>query len=751
MNYGNNFNSIQDNIGSAAISLNQSVVAGDSKNFTITYTAGFFGIDDTGSIKICTRFATDMGKPQFTSPDQPNYVSIAASNGATLEYRFDPKANVRPWDKTLYIKIVKGFFREGDQLIINYGDPKGGCPGMRMQTFCEETFEFKILVDAFATYKYIEVPKSPVINIVPGPTAKWIVTLPTMRQIEEPFKVQIKSEDRWGNPTDKSEQNLIINPNLPINGLPKNIKFSSQNKGVYVFEGLTVSSAGEIKIDLFNSDGSLLTSSNPLRIVENSKLKHFWGELHGQSEETIGTNSIYDYFVFGRDKAFLDVIVHQGNDFQITKEFWEKIQEMTQQFLEDGKFITFPGYEWSGNTGLGGDRNVLFFQEGEIIRRSSHALVSDLSDINNDCNSSDDLFKALKGAKTIVFAHVGGRYADIAESHEGNLERSVEIHSAWGTFEWLLQDALRLGYRVGVVSNSDGHKGRPGASYPGASMFGSYGGLTCMLAPKLNREMIWESLYRRHHYGTTGNRIFMDVKVLLNRPGKIFDEDPRLGGYESANSQIGIMGDIIQTQEKNVTIKVDITASAPIEKLEIRNGLKILETVRPYKKTDLGNRIRIIWAGAEYRGRGRETVWNGCATLEDNEIKSFTPINFYNLEKIIKQNDEKHIEWSAITTGGFGGFDCMLKDPKEGYIKIETPHVNCKISIAEIDFLDKRIEAGGLDRHLRLVRLPDKNQHHNLCLERDIALNSNLDNPLYVCLTQEDGHQAWSSPIYLFN
>ena len=114
-----NSNSIQDRIGSASISLNKSVVAGELINFTITYTAGFFGIDDSGSIKICTRFATDMGKPQFTAPDKPNYVSIVASNGATLEYRFDPKDNIRPWDKTIYIKIVKGFFREGAQLLVH--------------------------------------------------------------------------------------------------------------------------------------------------------------------------------------------------------------------------------------------------------------------------------------------------------------------------------------------------------------------------------------------------------------------------------------------------------------------------------------------------------------------------------------------------------------------------------------------------------------------------------------------------------
>jgi hypothetical protein len=109
------------------------------------------------------------------------------------------------------------------------------------------------------------------------------------------------------------------------------------------------------------------------------------------------------------------------------------------------------------------------------------------------------------------------------------------------------------------------------------------------------------------------------------------------------------------------------------------------------------------------------------------------------------------LEWNAVTTGGFGGFDCMLKDFQAGSITIKTSLVNCTVPVAEIGFQDSRIDAGGLDRHLRLVRLPDKNTHYQLSLERSIPLNSKGDNPLYVCLTQEDGHQAWSSPIYLFN
>jgi hypothetical protein len=745
-----NSNSIQSRIGSATISRSESVVAGELINFTITYTAGYFGIDDSGSIKICTRFATDMGRPQFTAPEKQNYVSIVASNGATLEYRFDPKDNIRPWDKTIYIKIVKGFFREGDQLLVHYGDPIGGCPGMRMQTFCEETFELKVLIDAFATYQYYEVLESPVLKIVPGLATKWVAQIPTMRRADEAFRFRLKAEDCWGNPTSKTDLGFYLTSNLPVNGLPQKIKLSPKNDGLFLLDELSVSENGDLFIQLNDSSGNFVCRSNPLRIVEDSELLPYWGELHGQSEETIGTNSINEYFAFARDKAGLDVIVHQGNDFQITNEFWEQIQIMTKEFLDEGQLVTFPGYEWSGNTGLGGDRNVLFFHEGEPIRRSSHALVSDLSDVDTDCNSSDALFKSLKGTETVVFAHVGGRYADI-QSHEGNLERSVEIHSAWGTFEWMLQDALRNGYRVGIVSNSDGHKGRPGASYPGASMFGSYGGLTCMLARQLTREGIWESLLRRHHYGTTGNRMFMDVRVQLNKYGRSFIEDPQLGETESEITQVGIMGDIIKTTEHEVTLHLEIIASAPIEKLEIRNGLSILETVRPYKPSELGNRIRVIWAGAEYRGRGRETVWDGCASLSGNTFETITPINMYNLEKTVRQLDPTRLEWNAVTTGGFGGFDCGLTDHRAGTLTIETAQVNCTVPVSEIGFHETRFDAGGLERHLRLVRLPETNPHYKLSLERKIDLNSTGDNPLYVCLSQEDGHQAWSSPIYLFN
>ena len=121
-------------MGSATIDPTGRFEAGSFQSFALTYTAGYFGIDDTGSIKIVHRFASDMGKPQFDNPSAPNYVTAEASNGAVLDVRYDGKMNIRPWDKTLYIKVVRGFLREGDRIVVRFGDPRQGSPGMRMQT-----------------------------------------------------------------------------------------------------------------------------------------------------------------------------------------------------------------------------------------------------------------------------------------------------------------------------------------------------------------------------------------------------------------------------------------------------------------------------------------------------------------------------------------------------------------------------------------------------------------------------------------
>ena len=392
-------------------------------------------------------------------------------------------------------------------------------------------------------------------------------------------------------------------------------------------------------------------------------------------------------------------------------------------------------------------------REGEIIHRSSHAQIADATDIGDEASDAHDahaLFDRLRGKDCVVLAHVGGRYADVKFAHDVELETAVEVHSAWGTFEWILRDALEKGYRVGVMANSDGHKGRPGACYPGASFFGSYGGLTCFLAERLDRDAIFRSMRARRHYATTGNRALLDLAVVAPSGADLFGRDPALpGAVPTTRVSTLLMGDIARVADAEVELHVDIVGTAPIERLDIFDGLDLLETIRPYGAEDLGARVRLVYEGAEYRGRARTTNWDGRLEISGNRILRASVINNWNLDRGIQQQDATFLAWKAVTTGNYGAIDLWLESPAGGNLTFHTAPVSGTCALDDLGAEPRSYDAGGLERAIRLQRLPAEMTERRLTLSRRIKLRTDGDTRLYVRIQQEDGHRIWSSPVYL--
>src|SRR4029077_3206380 len=117
--------------------------------------------------------------------------------------------------------------------------------------------------------------------------------------------------------------------------------------GPRVIENLIADAEGDLELRLLGKDGEI-ARANPLRVVKQASLRRYWGDLHGQSGETIGMGSAEDYFRYARDAAFIDMVGHQGNDFQITDAFWSELNRLTAAFDAPGRFVCLPGYEWSG-------------------------------------------------------------------------------------------------------------------------------------------------------------------------------------------------------------------------------------------------------------------------------------------------------------------------------------------------------------------------------------------------------------------
>jgi hypothetical protein len=200
-----------------------------------------------------------------------------------------------------------------------------------------------------------------------------------------------------------------------------------------------------------------------------------------------------------------------------------------------------------------------------------------------------------------------------------------------------------------------------------------------------------------------------------------------------------------------MTLNIDVRAAAPIERLDIFNGKELIETVRPFAPEALGNRIRVIWQGAEYRGRFRQVIWDGTAKLSGNRIEAARPINFFNRDKTLEQRGDSELAWRALTTGNLGGFDMWAADAQAGRLSIETPLVSCDLPLSEIGYEDMVFDrSAALERRLRIFRLPAENAHRAMTLSWPIPLKDQGDNVIYIRLTQEDGTLAWTSPIYVY-
>ncbi len=699
------------------------VVAGSWGTWRLIYHVGEYGMDDGGTLMVSWRFATDWGRPQFDDPAAPDYCALATDGRASLRGRFDTKGGLRPWRKSTIIDVFDDGLREGEVIALTFGDTSGGSPGSRAQTFCEYTFEWRVLADPFATGEFILLPGAPEIEIISGPAQRLVCIVPSRADAHEEIEVAVKAEDAWGNPA-RGYRGTVSFEGEGFAGLPDDYAFTEADAGIHRFPA-TVADEGEHRLVVRDDDLGAEATSNPLVAPEEMLTQRvFWADLHGQSEETVGTNTAEDYHRFARDYAALDAVGHQGNDFQVTPENWAELQRLAREYTQPGRFVVLPGYEWSGNTAGGGDHNVYYLRPDQPIFRSCHALIPDKATVDTDRYPIEALYDELRGREAIAVPHVGGRRADLSR-HDEEVVPVVEIYSAWGQFEWQLTESLAMGHRVGVVAGSDGHKGRPGASYPGASQFGAYGGLTGIIAEELTPEAIFAALRARRCYATTGQRIVLRVH-LNNHP----------------------MGAELTT-DGPVALTVSAVGTDGIRAVEVLRGDQVLHVHDPLADAALsGDRVRVIWSGARILGRDRATQWDGRLQVEGTSIDEATAWAFDGPQEGLTEVTPTSVAWESITTGDEDGVTLRLSNVGGARLRFQSGPVQFDCHLGELGREPVVVEAGGTEQRVVVQRLPQGEP------PLSVTFTWSDDPPpgttaYWVRVTQDDGAHAWSSPVFV--
>ena len=139
---------------------------------------------------------------------------------------------------------------------------------MRMQTFVEPTFEFRVLADPFATYNYVELPVQPTIPVVAGPPVTWKAVLPTLAPLRRAVSPGLQGRGQLGQSQRSGRR--ARSRSAPAGRSPGFPRISpcgaaSTRRSI---EDLSVAEPGDsARSRCSTPSGRLLCTSNPMRIV----------------------------------------------------------------------------------------------------------------------------------------------------------------------------------------------------------------------------------------------------------------------------------------------------------------------------------------------------------------------------------------------------------------------------------------------------------------------------------------------------
>lgn len=706
--------------GQATLSPTDPIEAGSWGTWTFIYTAGLYGMDIGATLKLAFRLASDWGDPQTDVPSKPNYVTVTCSNPAVrLRARFDKKGYVRPWTPAIVVDVMEEPMAPGDFITITVGDRRAGSPGAQAQTFADETFGFRMVVDPLATGIFAVLPDPLGVPIIPSAAVRLRVLAPAMAVPGETVPIVIRAEDEWGNLAVDHEGTI----DLSADESRFAANFVKPNEGLLRVE-FPMPDREPVRIRAVDRVAGLVASSNPVRRRGSAPgaLGLYWGDIHGQTGETVGTGTVASYFPSARDQALLDFAAHAANDFQVTNEHYADIQRAVKQHNAPGRFVTFLGFEWSGNTPGGGDHNVYFLHDDEAIHRSSHWQLGDWTDAHDDRYPITAIYEEYRNREdVIVIPHIGGRRANL-DYHDEGLTPFIEIHSVHGRFEWFAREAMERGLRVGFVANSDDHTGRVGAAFP-TERHRVRGGLMGVWAQDLSREGLWEAFRARRVYGTSGERIALQ-----------FSSDGRSMGSGYAT----------KTAPR---LHVAVSGTAGIERVEFWQGSMLWCSRRTVERSP-GTALKVMWTGSRSRGRNRRLRWDGHLTLEAGTITDVRPVAFDSPRDGIVEHSAQSVHWVSSTVGDPDGLILSVVAPDDARLRIVTPVVEREVTIGDLAERDLVVNDLGLDRELRIGWLSDEP------LPMDVEMTVVGASPVksiayWVRVVQEDGEVAWSSPIFV--
>lgn len=530
------------NSGKAIVEPNRGIAA-TYGTWIVKYTVGEDGLATGGGIRVELPDVWHAGprnsavRLQATNSQAENYVQATASRpGVKLKTIVESQSNnvlIKHAKQSLdgrlerYVFVVRvlieeGTLKENDTISVVYGDQSEGSIGYRAAAIAVDDLPVFVAVDSNGDSGFKMLESLPSITSLPNTAVAMQIHAKSQAVVGKPHRVLVSLIDQEGNPV-QHDSIIRLDYDTDVAKGPNEVTINNK-KGYASFE-ITPQQKGLLRIKGRTRGMELSASSNPIEIADKEpEHKIYWGDLHSHTHfswDGVG----YDQFNYARYISALDFyamtdhsIVSEPNGLTrgLNRGVYDQYTKLTDQFHEPGEFVTLHAYEASFGRPYG-HHNVFF-------RGAPGPLLYPQKD------TLQQFWKTLAGGNALTIPHHTGKFPSGVDYsiHNAEMRRNFEIYSAHGLSEvynpdhplafeqslftsdsrslkspTYIQDTWKRGLKLSTVAASDDHNAQPGQSHYG---------ITAVYAPELTRDAIFQALYERYTYGTTGAKIILDFQ-----------------------------------------------------------------------------------------------------------------------------------------------------------------------------------------------------------------------------------------------
>ena len=520
-------------------------------HWRFVFKAGSEGLSTGGAVAVAFRHVSGWGTAQSFDPGAANYVTVSTTSQIKLSLQTPDNFAIFnrhfyeyfPWQHITSAVITEGELQPGETITLVFGDRSQGSPGFRAPAVARPRAPLLPMFKTDAQFQPIPARLS--VATLPSRAVALSVIIPSSIGEEESFRMIVRAQDSQGNLAAGYRGSIALE-SPDVSNLPETYTFQPADGGLRVFWSLQPSAGGPLRVSVRDTEAGLEAVSNPaVGARPGGRLQVLWGDFHAHSVVSDGTDSPSQLYRYARDVAGLDFFALTDHAYQMPGLAWKRNEEITTQFHDSPRFSTFYGNEWSGMNDVGGDHNVIYSEPGLPIYRSNSYYEPKnpflYSGSELDAPHIIQLYKRLdrltaeRGVRALAFPSIRGRRAN-PQWNDLRFSPILEVISEAGWFEDLALDFLRRGHRVGFVGSGDDHYGRPGygiadrpdvgyedpgsvqarlrnrMSYPwGKAVPGSP--LMAVMAERNDRASIFDAIFARRCYATTGARILLEFSA----------------------------------------------------------------------------------------------------------------------------------------------------------------------------------------------------------------------------------------------